>query len=53
MEIIGHTNDPGTDIMSIVKGLDLPVDFPERVLNQAERVGREVSEADMDGRMDW
>lgn len=52
VEIIGHTNDPGTDIMSIVKGLDLPVDFPERVLNQAERVSREVSEADMDGRMD-
>lgn len=52
VEIIGHINDPGTDIMSIVKGYDLPVEFPERVLNQAERVGKEVSEADMAGRMD-
>ena len=51
-EIIGHVNDPGTDIMSIVKGYDLPTEFPERVLNQAERVGKEVSEADMAGRMD-
>ena len=38
--------------MSIVKGYDLPVEFPEKVLNQAERVGKEVSEADMAGRMD-
>lgn len=52
VEIIGHINDPGTDIMSIVKGYDLPVEFPERVMNQAERVGKDVSEADMAGRMD-
>ena len=52
VEIIGHINDPGTDIMSIVKGYDLPTEFPERVLNQAERVGKDVSEADMAGRMD-
>lgn len=51
-EIIGHINDPGTDILSIVKGFDLPTEFPERVMNQAERVGKEVSEADMAGRMD-
>ena len=28
VEIIGHINDPGTDILSIVKGYDLPVEFP-------------------------
>ena len=52
VEIIGHINDPGTDIMSIVKGYDLPTEFPAKVLNQAERVAQEVSEADMAGRMD-
>ena len=52
VEIIGHINDPGTDIMSIVMGYDMPVEFPEKVLNQAERVGKDVSEADMAGRMD-
>lgn len=51
-EVIGHINDPGTDIMSIVKGFDLPVEFPEKVMNQAERVGKDVSEADMAGRRD-
>ena len=52
IEIIGHVNDPGTDIMSIVKGYDLPVEFPEKVLKQAENVGKPVSAADMAGRMD-
>ena len=52
IEIIGHVNDPGTDIMSIVKGYDLPVEFPERVLNQAERTADTVSEADRAGRLD-
>lgn len=52
IEIIGHVNDPGTDIMSIVKGYELPVEFPEKVLRQAERVSKPVSEADMAGRKD-
>lgn len=52
VEIIGHVNDPGTDIMSIVKGYDLPVEFLEKVLNQAERVAKDVTSADMAGRMD-
>lgn len=52
IEILGHANDPGVDILSIVKGFDLPMDFPERVQNQAERVAAEVSEKDREGRKD-
>lgn len=52
VEIIGHINDPGTDILSIVKDYDLPVEFPEKVLNQAVRVGKDVSDADCRGRKD-
>lgn len=52
LEILGHVNDPGVDIMSIVKGYDLPTEFPEKVLHQAERVASPVSTADMAGRMD-
>lgn len=51
-EILGHVNDPGVDILSIVKGYDLPVEFEEKLLNQAERIGKPVSEADMAGRRD-
>lgn len=52
VKIIGHINDPGTDILSIVYAKELPLEFPEKVLNQAERVRDDVSAADMEGRMD-
>lgn len=52
VEIIGHVNDPGTDIMSIVRGYDLPVEFSGKIMRQVENVAHEVSEADMSGRMD-
>ena len=51
-EILGHANDPGVDIMSIVKGYELPIEFSEKIMNQVERVANEVSEADMIGRRD-
>lgn len=51
-EILGHENDPGVDILSIVKAYDFDVEFPEKVINQANRVAKEVSEADMYGRTD-
>lgn len=51
-EIIGHINDPGVDIMSIVKGYGLNVEFPEKVMNRVANVADSVSEADMAGRED-
>ena len=52
IEILGHINDPGVDIMSIVRGYELPVEFSEKIMNQVERVSQEVSEADRAGRRD-
>ena len=52
VEILGHVNDPGVDIMSIVRGYELPVEFGEKVMNQAARVPDEVQEADKKGRLD-
>ncbi|MDE7320499.1 MAG: ribonuclease R, partial [Lachnospiraceae bacterium] len=49
---LGHVSDPGTDVLSIVKEYELPVEFPEKVMNQAERVPEQICEADMQGRMD-
>ncbi len=51
-ELIGHINDPGVDIMSIVRGYELPMEFGEKVMNQANRTPDTVSEADRAGRMD-
>lgn len=52
VEILGHINDPGVDILSIIKGFELPLEFPEKVLNQAERVAKDVSDTDIAGRCD-
>jgi len=52
IEILGFADAPGTDILSIVKEFNLPTEFPEKVLNQGERVGKEVTKEDMATRMD-
>lgn len=52
VEILGHINDPGVDILSIVRNYDLPMEFDERVMHQAQRVAEEVSQADRQGRED-
>ncbi len=51
-EIIGHINDPGVDIMSLVKAYNIPVEFSQKIMRQVENVSNEVSEADMAGRLD-
>ena len=52
VEILGHINDPGGDILSIVRAYGLPVEFDPKVMTQVEHVAKPVSEADMAGRMD-
>ena len=52
VEILGHVNDPGIDILSAIRAFELPEEFSEKVLNQAQRVAKAVSPADCEGRMD-
>ncbi|MCR5001929.1 MAG: ribonuclease R [Lachnospiraceae bacterium] len=52
IEILGHTNDPGVDILSIIRGYDLPVEFPEKVMKQAGKVRDEVTADELSGRTD-
>lgn len=51
-EVLGFLEIPGTDILCIAKEYLLPLGFTEKQLNQAERIAKPVSEADMEGRMD-
>lgn len=51
-EIIGHINDPGTDIMSIIKAYDLPMEFPESVIKSLNDIPDELSPKDYAGRVD-
>lgn len=52
VEILGHVGDPGMDILSIVKAYEFKIEFPQKVLAQAERAAKPVSEADRAGRRD-
>lgn len=51
-EIIGHVNDPGTDIISIIKAFGLPEEFPDEVLRQLDGIPDEVDSKEMAGRLD-
>lgn len=52
VEILGHINDPGVDILSIIRQYDLPSDFPDNVYNQIEKISDEVVPEDIEGRKD-
>jgi len=52
IEIIGDVNQPGTDILSIIKSYNLEEEFPEDVLKQAEKVSDTVTEDMIKGRRD-
>ncbi len=51
-EILGFPEAPGVDVLSVIKGFELPTEFPEKVMRQADRIPETVSEADMLGRRD-
>ncbi|SFA68818.1 RNAse R [Acetitomaculum ruminis DSM 5522] len=52
IEILGKAGDKGVDVLSILKDYDVPVEFPEKVLNQAGRVSKGLLEEDMYERRD-
>lgn len=52
IEILGHINDPGVDIRSIVKAFGFAETFPKEVMNEVENIPSEVDSADWAGRMD-
>lgn len=51
-KILGHKNDPGVDILSILYKHDIPPEFPDEVIAAAQRVPDEITEADIEGRRD-
>ena len=53
IEILGHINDPGVDILSIIRQYDLPVDFPKEVYDEIENLETEVSKEELEGREDF
>ncbi|MDT2737833.1 ribonuclease R [Enterococcus pseudoavium] len=51
-KVIGHKNDPGMDILSIVIAQGIPTAFSEDVQTASEEVPDKISEEDLIGRRD-
>ena len=51
-QILGHRNDPGVDILSIIYKHGIAIEFPEDVLNQANKISDTVTEEDLFKRRD-
>lgn len=52
VEILGHKDDPGVDILSIIRKYQLPEAFPEEVLEEAEQAPDSIAEEELQGRRD-
>ena len=53
LEILGHINDPGVDILSVIKAYGLPEEYPDAVMDQVAGTADEVTEAEREGRADY
>lgn len=52
IEILGHKNDPGVDILSVIHKYGLPLAFPEDVLEQANQTPDEIDPKEIKNRRD-
>ncbi|RDW16603.1 ribonuclease R [Oceanobacillus arenosus] len=52
IHILGHKNDPGIDILSIIYKHGITIDFPDEVLEQAANTPETISVEELEGRRD-
>ncbi|MFY9377807.1 MAG: ribonuclease R, partial [Peptococcia bacterium] len=52
IEVLGHKDDPGIDILSVVRKYQLPEDFPAEVIRAAEEIPQIVAPAEYAQRRD-
>ncbi|MCD4837914.1 MULTISPECIES: ribonuclease R [Neobacillus] len=52
ISILGHKNDPGVDILSVIHKHGLPLSFPDDVLEQANQVPDTIDESELANRRD-
>ncbi len=53
IEILGHVNDPSTDMISVIRSYDIPMEFPETVMDYLDNIPDEISSEDIIGRTDF
>ena len=52
IEIIGHIDEAGVDMLSLVKEYNLPYEFPDDVIKEATAIKEEISKKDIPNRLD-
>ena len=52
VEVLGPASAPGVDMLSIVRKYHLPTEFPNNVLDQADRIPDKIDARQLDGRED-
>ena len=52
IEILGHKDEAGTDILSIIRQFNLPEEFPQEVLAVAKKIPQSVSQDEIAKRKD-
>jgi ribonuclease R len=52
VEVLGHKDDVGTDILSIIRQFNLPEEFPEEVSHAAKKVPQTIPEKEVKRRKD-
>ena len=52
IEVLGSIDEAGVDMLSIIKEYDLPVEFPENVIEEAKNYGDKIDEKDIQNRID-
>lgn len=51
-QILGHPDDPGVDVLSVIKSFGLPEEFPEDVVREAMAAPEQVETFQIGGRVD-
>ena len=52
IEILGKPGERGVDVLCVAKSYELPMEFPEKVVKQADRIKETLNEGDFYGRED-
>ena len=52
LEVVGHVDDPGIDVLEVLESMDIVCEFPEKVIAEAESISEALRAEDYEGRLD-
>jgi ribonuclease R len=53
VEVLGYPDDPGMDILTLIKDYGLPLSFPEKVQNEVEELDKKIGKKELADRLDF